>query len=376
VSYVRAVRRVDPDRLESVFEPGTHGLGVMRPKGAAVVLLPSVARDNGWKAGGMLKALVQKARIATPPAERFFSFETERVVVFPHEPKMPVPGDSSHDAAARWLARLVQEDGSVLFGIDARTGAASRIGEMHHARVAAAVQALDVHGRHPGEVRRARESLARDARKAVGGGAVPGWPSDPARVAGTLAHLVRAGIDVRGALLAMASSRDVLAVPWHAAQVAAALGSYAPTSLLAACVKDLERRPWAPWTVLAGLRCDRHFAGRADVWSRAVTALVDSIRREAPHRGGAGVTEVPEVALTALTLEALRGVRQTKAVRAAIERAAAFVRGWQVTPERAPAAFDLEASVGAFVGSPVSSGLRADVTGHALLALGPLGPPG
>jgi hypothetical protein len=368
VSYVRGVRSVNPEELERVFEPGIHGLAVVRPKGRAVILLPSVARDNGLRARGMLEALVRKARVQVLEAERFFAFETEQIVVRMREGKMP--RISWRDAAAAWLARLVQRDGSVLFGIDARTGAPSRTGEMHHARAAAAVQALDVHGGYPTEVRRARERLARDARDALAGNTVEAWPDHPAKVAGTLAHLVRAGVDVKEALLAMALSHDVALTPWHAGQVAAALGPLTPASLLATCIKDLDRRPWAPWTVLAGSRCDRLFARHGEAWSRAVTALVTSVRKEAPHRGGVGVTEVPEVALTALTVEALRGVRGTYPVRAAIERGAAFVQRWQIMTERAPAAFDLKASVGAFVGSPVSNGLRADVTGHALLALG------
>lgn len=370
VSYVRGVRSIDPDEVESAFEAGTHGLGVLRPRGNAVVLLPSVARDHGWKARAMFEALLRKARAQpgrTPEGtERFFTFETERIAVRMYEPTMSK--DSWRDAAGAWLARLVQLDGSVLFGIDARTGAVKSTGEMHHARVAAAVQALAMHGGYPAEVRRARERLARDAERALAGGAVEAWPEDPAKVAGTLAHIVRAGVDVRGALLAMASSPDVAAAPWHAGQVAAALGADTPPALFRACIKSLDVSPWAPWTLLATLRRPECAAG--DALARAVSALVGSIRDRAPHCGGVAVTEVPEIALTALTVEALRGVRPTASVRAAIERGGAFVHRWQVAPEDAPAAFDLEASVGAFVGSPLSSGLRADVTGHALLALG------
>jgi hypothetical protein len=362
VSFVRRVTEVDPSRLESTFEPGTHGLGVVRP-GGVVVLLPSVARDNGWKARGMLEAIVQKARLTTPLAERFFSFEVDRVVARLHAPR--VKKEKARDAAARWIAGLVQRDGSVVFAVDARTGAAIGPGEMHHARVAAAVQALDAHGGYPSEVTRAQARLAHDALEALSGVPVIAWPDHPAKVAGTLAHLVRAGVDVRGELLSMASSKDVAHVPWHAAQVATALGTDAPEELIAACERDLIERPWAPWTVLAATR--RRVSG--DALSRAVEALVDSIRKDAPHRGGVNRTEVPEVALTALTVEALRGVRQTGPVRAAVARGEEFIRSWQIDPEDAPAAFDLEKAAGAFMGSPISSRLRADVTGHALLVL-------
>jgi hypothetical protein len=81
------------------------------------------------------------------------------------------------------------------------------------------------------------------------------------------------------------------------------------------------------------------------------------------------VTEVPEIALTALSVEALRGVRPTRDVMAAIARGEEFLRRWHVASGSVPAPFDPEASVGAFTGSPISSGLRGDVTGHAYLAL-------
>jgi hypothetical protein len=364
VSFVRRVTEIDPSRLESTFEPGTHGLGVVRaPGGGVVVLLPSVARDNGFKARGMLDALVRKARITNPLSERFFSFEVDHVVARLRAPRQR--RETAADAAARWIARLVQPDGSVLFGLDARTGTALGRGEMHHARVAAAVQALDAHGGYAREVALTRDRLLRDAREALSGVPVIAWPDHPAKVAGTLAHLVRAGVDVKAPLLAMASSEDVAHVPWHAAQVATALGADAPEALVTACERDLVERPWAPWTVLAAVR--RRVAGES--LSRAVAALVDSIRKEAPHKGGVSRTEVPEIALTALTVEALRGVRQTGPVRSAIARGESFIRSWQIGGEDVPAAFDVDSASGAFLGSPISSGLRADVTGHALLAL-------
>jgi AMMECR1 domain-containing protein len=367
VSYARNVTRIDAARLDATFEPGTHGLGVRRDDGTTIVLLPSVARDNGYGTRAMLEALVRKAGLSAP-VENLFTFEVERVVV-----RSPV-GDSRKmkraspaDAAAAWLARLVQTDGSILFAIDARSGSATRTGEMHHARTAAAVQALARHGRYPTLVSHARRRLLRDAQRALAGSDVDAWPGDLAKVAGTLAHLSRAGVDVKPALLAMAQNPDVVRVPWHAAQVATALGLEAPESLVRACVADLDVRPWAPWTVLAiANRQDPRFA---DALSRAVDALVASVRAEGPHRGGVNVTPIPEVALTALTIEALRSVRSTRAVRAAIGRGVAFVSAWQIAAGNAPAAFALEASVGAFVGSPISSGLRADVTAHAYLAL-------
>jgi hypothetical protein len=368
VYYVRDVTVLDPASIEATFEPGTHGLGVVRAGGVPVVLLPSVARDNGYKASAMLEALVRKARVAAIEGERFFTFEVDRVVgrmKLLHPPGVKKP-TTSLDAAAAWLARLVQKDGSVLFAIDARTGSAVRVGEMHHARVAAAVQALALHGGHPAIVSRARKRLARDAEQALAGSAVESWPQERAKAAGTLAHLLRAGVDLKRALLAMAGDPEVLAVPWHAGQVAAALGGDAPDALVRSCVAALETRAWAPWTVLA--LANRPLVASED-FAKAVGALVASVRTEGPHRGGVRLTPIPEVALTALTVEALRSVRPTRAVREAIQRGAAFVSAWQVTTENAPAAFALDASVGAFVGSPIASGLRADITAHAYLAL-------
>ena len=323
--------------------------------------MPGVARDHGYKARAMLDALVKKARVVDLASARFFSFETEAVVARTAErPRRIGP----RGIGAAWLARLVKDDGSVLFAIDARTGNALTEGEMHHARSAVVIQALAANGGYAAEVGRARRRFARDAGTALRGGSIPAWPSDPAKVAGTLAHLDRAGIDVRAALLAMASVPEVRAVPWHAGQVAAALGKEAPESLWRACVLDLRVRAWAPWTLLAATQRDDF-----EVVERATQALVTSIRPVAPHRGGVSLTEVPEVALTALTVEALRGVRATREVRAAIARGQEFLRKWQVKEGHIPAPFDPDASVGAFVGSPISSGLRGDVAGHAYLAL-------
>jgi AMMECR1 domain-containing protein len=365
VSFVTRATPVDPDALEASFEPGIHGLGVSRGEGAAVILLPSVARDNGLKAGAMLDTLVRKARIASPRAERFFTFHTENVSARLGGGR--ARQEDAGQAAARWIAGLVQDDGSVLFGREARSGAACSPGEMHHARVAAAVQALDAHGGYERKVAHSRRRLAQDAAAALSGSFVQAWPDDPARVAGTLAHLVRAGVDgVRAALRGFASSSELAGAPWYAGQVATALGADTPRILRDACIGHLADHPWAPWTVLAHARLSLS----GDLLSRAVEALVRSVREEGPHRGGVAMAGIPEIALTALTVEALRGVRATGPVRAAIRRGKAFLRAWQIDGERAPAAFDLEASHGALMASPISSVLRADVTGHALLALG------
>jgi hypothetical protein len=373
VGYARNVVPIVPAHVEATFEVGTHGLGVRRDDGTPVVLLPSVARDNGYGPRGMLDALLRKAG-ASASGGNFFTFEVDRVVARcagrgarVAGPRQAATRVSTEDAAAAWMARLVQRDGSVLLAVDARTGLVTRTGEMHHARTAAAVEALALHGGYPVLVARARKRLERDAQRASSGMPIEAWPTDTAKVAGTLAHLARAGVEVTGMLTALARQPDVLRAPWHAAQVAAALGAAAPKPLVDACVASLDTQPWAPWTVLALARQTGN--GIGDALSRSVNALVASVRAQPPHRGAVNATPIPEVALTALTVEALRRIRADAAARAAIARAVAFLSASQITPERAPAAFDLDVSTGAFVGSPISSTLRADVTAHAFVAI-------
>jgi hypothetical protein len=155
--------------------------------------------------------------------------------------------------------------------------------------------------------------------------------------------------------------------PWFAGQVATAFGHDTPAVLRDTCERALADRAWAPWTVLAAPALSLS----GDRLGGAVEALVASVRDDGPHRGGVAPSGVPEIALTALTLEALRGVRPTPSVRSAIRRAEAFVAAWQIDSDQAPAAFDAKGSHGAFMGTPISCSLRADVTGHALLALTP-----
>jgi hypothetical protein len=151
--------------------------------------------------------------------------------------------------------------------------------------------------------------------------------------------------------------------PWHAAQVVVALGPGAPGALLRACASDLARRPWAPWTAIAAARC-----GDARTLARAGAALADAIADSGPHAGGACVTPVPEIALTAITAEAL-ALLDSSSSRSALARARAFLRRWQLLPGRISAALDPAMSVGAFPASPVADLLRGDITAHALLAL-------
>jgi hypothetical protein len=131
-----------------------------------------------------------------------------------------------------------------------------------------------------------------------------------------------------------------------------------------ACVADLARKPFAPWTAMAA-------RARRDGRARQLVerALVAAIQKGPPHDGGANVTVVPELALTALAVEALAGA---PGAAAAVRRARAFLRRWQLVPEALRAALDPSAAY-AFPASPVVDLLRVDMTGHALLALAPSG---
>jgi hypothetical protein len=254
----------------------------------------------------------------------------------------------------------------VTFAVEPRTGEREPIGStMHHGRVAVALAALCKAGRAHAAVRaRASKRLERDIRGALRGGSVPGWPEEPALVAGTLALAVRAGIDVRSELAAFARERrDLGGSPWHAAQVCAALGRSAPPALYAAAVRGLDQRTWAPWTMMAAEEL-----GDAPTRARCEAALVASIRDAPPHVGGANVTAVPELALTAVVAEALARSR-SRVARAAVARARSFLRRWQLVGDHIPGELDVAIAGGAFPISPIISALRCDVTGHAVLAL-------
>jgi hypothetical protein len=349
VAYVTDLRDVEPDAIEA----GTDGVGVVRPDGAPIVLLPEVASYHRLDVKGLLDRLADKAGLDLH-ARRLFAFTTDRVSV--HAGARATSPRDPRDEAARWLARQVQEDGSVVFAVDPRGRRRAAQGAMHHGRVAVALRALEAHGGHGRATKRARARLEKDLDALSGG--------EPAQTAGTLALAALAGIPVRAALLERARGwREVAKIPWHAAQVVAALGKDAPEPLWRACARDLDTRPWAPWTAIAA-----HNRGDGAVLARVAPALVASLRASSPHRGGAGVTAVPEIALTALTVEALALVDAPDA-RAAARRGRAFLARWQIRRGEVPARLDPTMAAGAFPASPVADLLRVDITAHALLAL-------
>ena len=367
VSFVRSPRKVSPDALAAFFETGVHGVGLLRETKAPVFLLPSVARDARLDAAGMVAALERKSGVNVSDGE-LFAFETETVVVRRRTPKGPVLSDV--DAGAKWLAGLILPEGQVSFSVEARSGERTLVGEMNHARAAAVLHALRAHGGSRAKLARADAWLAAEVRRASAGKEVPGWPTDPARVAATLALAARAGVKAvlpEAVASAHAQSARLAQVPWHAAQVVALLGTEAPAPLWEACLRDLEPHPWAPWTALAA-----HARGDTQALARAARALVDAVRPEgSAYAGAVTITRTPEVAVTALTVEALRAVlgrgRDPK-VAAAIARGSRFLKACQLTRGSVPGPYVPEAE-GAFCAAPGSSLLRGDVTGHAVLAL-------
>jgi AMMECR1 domain-containing protein len=367
VVFLRHVRRIEADAVERELEVGTDGIALVDARDQAIVLLPSVARDGRLDTEGFVRAMADKSGLprAEWPRAGVFLFRTEEVAVR-SEPSRTRTRGSPLDLAAAHLATLVARSGAITFSIDPRTGAASSAGEMHHGRVAVALRALEEHGGHAAAVARARTRLACDVRAALRGKPVAAWPERPDVVAGTLAFVASCNIDVHRDLRAWAEAHPAIASnPWHAAQVVAALAHSAPSALWDACLRDLDARPWAPWTAIAA-----HARGDRSVLARCASIIEESIRSAPPHAGGCERTTapsrtVPETALTALVVEALSPLG---AARVARRRACEFLRRQQITGDP-HASLVPDVSVGAFRGSPVLDLLRADITGHALLAL-------
>jgi len=362
VSYVKAVTPVEPRRAAQMLEVGSHGIAVAS-RGRPVTLLPDVARDHSLDAEGMLATLERKGNNtrAEWPADGLYLFETDSVLARPDAD--PDLISDPIEAAAAWLARRVDAEGRVTFGMNARTGEQHQLSPMFHGRCAILVRALLSQRNARGAAVRARRHLQTELMRALAGQTVEQWPEDPSLVAGTLALGALAGIELSDALQAYARRPEILSVPWHAAQVVAALGKHAPSELWAACQRNLEAEPWAPWTALAA-----HARDDAETLARATAALIASIPEHGPHVGGVGPGTVPELARTAATVEALMLVDSAEA-RAACSRARAFLLRHQLNGARYAPTRDPASVHGAFPQTPVHDYLQIDVTGHALLAL-------
>ena len=353
--------------ISKQLEIGVDGVAIALPDGRRTAVLPDVARDQGMSAAQFLAAARAKLGLENeeaPRATRYFTFETSFVTSRLEGLSPPQRGNA---LAARWLARQIRSDGSIAFGLDPRTGESMAAGKMFHGRSASVLEALYLIGTEERSVARARRWLGREIERGLRGAAIDGWPDTPAMVAGTLALALRAGIDVRSRLTELAASTsEIASSPWHAGQVVAALGRGAPKGLWSACVADLARNPVAPWTLLGAIAL-----GDNAVRLQCETALLEAIRPRGPHAGGVMGAAVPELALTAMAVTALRASSTSRRVLDATERASAFLRRWQFIPGAIPGAFDPDLSAGAFPLSPVHSWLRADVTAHALMALAP-----
>lgn len=357
-------RVLPPAEIASAIELGVEGMVALDEAGAIrAVLLPDVAADTQRDGEAMLRALAEKAGLPSVDAlSRVMLVGRERFVVRPGV-AIRATRASVVDLAARWLADRVDADGAVAHGIDARSGRVHRTGPFHLGRAAVLLEALHAHDGHRAVVRRGRAWLARALDDAFARDG-EGLPKPPAERAATLALAVRAGIDARATLLALAraSAPAIAEVPWHAAQIVTALGGDTPPAIVSAALSPIDGDTWAPWSVLAA-----DALGDVRRAARGRARLARAVPSSGPHRGGVRGRAVPEVALTALVLEVL--ARSAKHVAAA-RRALGFLEAQAFARERdVPAALDPAHALGAFPLAPHADFLRADATAHALLAL-------
>jgi AMMECR1 domain-containing protein len=361
VAYPVRVRRLNPELIAAQFAAGVHGLALVRGDDC-VLLVPDVAREQGLDAEQFISVLERKAELERSQwgALEVFAFETERVVARCHEAARA--RDTPLRGALGWLARQVEDDGRVRFGIDSNTGKTVTSGFLHHARAASAVQALALDPLHCDVTERARSWLCREVERACAGAVVSAWPSTLPQVAGTLALCALAGLDVQSALLPLACATELLAEPWHAAQVASALGGNAPRELWQACVRDLAQQAFAPWTVIAA-----HRRGDGATFERALRALKSNV----PTASEFGFVAEPALAGLAIEALALASDPETRALRAG---SVALLARCQLWADNDPAPSSAWVH-GAFPLTRNDTFLRIDVAAHAALALspGPLG---
>jgi hypothetical protein len=328
--------------------------------------MPQVARDHRVDGAGMAALLEAKAgglrrdaRLVAWTVDSV-SARTDQIEVASARAAERTGADAI-DYAAAWLARMIDARGQVAFAIDARNRVLQPSGPLWHARSAIAIEALAAQGGHAAAVARARRWLAGAIESALAGKRVEAWPEDRASAIGTVALACLGGVRARDRLEALVVGWRGLARspawPWHAGQVACALGRATPPELWAWCLADLARHPFAPYTALAA-----RIIGDERALRLATAALAPFIRHALPFLGGGSATTMPETALTAVAAHALAGTRHAA-------DALAFVRARQLLPGRIPAALDPTLALGGFAATPVDDTLRADITGHALLAL-------
>lgn len=363
VSFLARPRVMPATDALSRLEVGRHGLVALDDGRAGAVLLPCVARDGMLGPEGMLDALAAKAGrkdrgeltdVALVESERFILRPTRCLVK---------PARSRIDGGLRWLERRVSPDGSIDHGVDARSGRTHRTGPFHLGRSAVVVRALASDRRRARLTEHARAALTEAFHAALAGDG-EGLPRTPAERAGSVALAVLAELPFARELEALAreSASAIARVPWHAAQVATALGRRTPEAVAKAALAPIEEDAWAPWSALAA---DALSDARLARQARDRIAIAMSVAP--PHVGGAAVGAVPEVALTALAVEALAG---SAAHRCSVRRGIRFLRGLALHDEDdVPAPLDPSLAIGAFPLGPHADFLRSDVTAHAVLAL-------
>jgi hypothetical protein len=360
VSYAHSLRRVPLEQALETLEVGLHGLALATPA-ARAALLPDVASEHRFGPESFLDALATKSGVRRTewPEDGLYFFQTSRVVARMEEQSLPA---DPIVAAAEWLAQRVSERGEVSFGLEPSDGSCIAEPPFLHGRVAVLVRSLLEQSAGRGAAVRAKRWLEAEVSSALQGNPPGHFPKQAALVAGTLALCLLAGIDCGGKLRELALAPELLADPWVAAQVSAALGTAAPRELFAAAVRDLDSSSWAPWTLLAA-----EARGDRVIFERAAEGLVQAVRADAPHRGGVG-PGVPEIARTAVTMECLCRV-PSRAARNAVGRARQFLLEQQLFGASYARTPDPRWVSGAFPISPIQHFLQIDVTAHALSAL-------
>ena len=356
----QAAYPVRPRRLEAgdqltQFAAGVHGLALVKADDI-VLLVPDVAREQGLDEEGFVCALEHKAELerARWDALEVYAFETECVVARCHE--APTQREEPLTAVLGWLARQVESDGRVRFGLDAQHGQAIFAGVLRHARAASLVQALALDERYSEVTARARAWLRSEVERACAGQAVVDWPRELPQVAGTLALCCLAGVHVQSALLPLTRAAELLAEPWHAAQVVTVLGRKAPSELWRACVQALEQQSFAPWTVIAAQR-----RGDGVTFERALRAM----QQYMPQASEFGFVAEPALAGLAIEALALASDPESRLLHA---RSLALLQRCQLWADNNPAP-DSSWVHGAFPLAPNQRLLRVDASAHVALAL-------
>jgi AMMECR1 domain-containing protein len=362
VSYIRRPRRLEVARAAESIELGTHGLAHVQPGERPALLLPQVARDRLMTdVDQLFAALGRKTGRSFAVDDEVIVFETESISARGHATTKKSAGAA---AAAEFLAQCVGPDGRVCFGYDARTGRRLDTGGMLHGRAASVIAALAAWGGRRSQLARARRWLAEELDAALSGDEIEGWPTDAPRQLATVALATLAGLPLRSQLIELSrSTRAVTDHPWHAAQVAVALGPDTPARVIARVTLDFEHPPPNPW-LLAAARA----LGDGRTERRVEQTLVQHVRKAGPFRGGFGLDRMPEIPVTALAAELLASSPRAGARRAA-KRARELLLSRQLHAGHLYAAFDDAIAHGAFPVSPTHHLLRADATAHGLLAL-------